>query len=427
MMPEKYRNTCIRRVCLARARAVVSLVTVLWAWQAVRAEEPTAPVDPARFVEEPGFTPAEMTPQVVLALAYSPDGKLLATAGEDNTIRLRDVASRRVRSTLSGHGDAVTSLGVLTRRQDAGLGRLRQARQDSGTCHGPGANRRSRGTRTGSSRSRFRPTARPWPRAATTSWSSSGTWHGARRSPRLRGHGASVRSVAFSPDGETLASGGSDRTVRLWDVAGRKEPATLKGHKGAIRAVAYSPDGTLLASASEDGTIKLWDVAGDRRRSGRRWRATPTSSAAWPSRREAGPWRRGAGTRLVKFWDVASGNERFTLKAHSDAVTALAFAPVGGQLATAGQDKQVKLWVPGEAAISARWVVKPYDDNTRFAAFSPDGRTLASGASENRVVLWDVATGKEKAVLGRHANRTACGAFSPDGRQLASGSFVAPV
>ena len=212
---------------------------------------------PLRF---PGPSVAE-TPQVVLALAYSPDGKVLATAGEGHTIVLRDVASRTTLRTLPGHDDAVSSLAFAPdgrtlasggfdrtiKLWDLASGRMRTALKGHknwvlSIAYSPDCRMLASG---GYDRS-------------VKLWDVTG----GQEVATLEGHGASVRSVAFAPDGKTLASGSSDRTVKLWDVAGRAEQFTLRGHKNAVRAVAFAPDGALLASASDDRTIKLWEVTG---------------------------------------------------------------------------------------------------------------------------------------------------------------------
>ena len=123
-----------------------------------------------------------------------PTARPSPSAGEDRTIRLRDVATGRRSATLPGHDDVVACPGVLARRQDARLGRLRQDRPALGRRRGPRERRRSRGTRTGSSPWPSRPTARPWPRAATTRPSSSGTSPSGEELATLEGHTAAVRA-----------------------------------------------------------------------------------------------------------------------------------------------------------------------------------------------------------------------------------------
>jgi WD40 repeat protein len=149
-------------------------------------------------------------------LAFSPDGKLLASGSHHQAVKLWDVATGKELRTLRGE-DMVWSVAFSPD-----------------------------GTRLASNDGR---TVKLWDVA-------SGKEVGA-----LRGHKAWVTTVAFSPDGTRLASGGNDRTVRLWDVASGKELRTLRGHRGEVHRVAFSPDGTRLASSSNDRTVKVWDVA----------------------------------------------------------------------------------------------------------------------------------------------------------------------
>ena len=155
-------------------------------------------------------------------MAFSPDGKTLATGSLDGTVRLWDVAShRQIRAPLTGHTERRQLGGVQPGRQDPGQRQRRQHGAAVGCGH-----------------------------AARTVRSS------------LTGHTDSVNSVAFSPDGKTLATGSDDKTVRLWDVATRQTVGSpLTGHTGAVNSVAFSPDGKTLASGSDDGTVRLWSIA----------------------------------------------------------------------------------------------------------------------------------------------------------------------
>ena len=160
-------------------------------------------------------------------MAFSPDGRLLASGGDDKTVRLWDPATGRHQRTLTGHTGSVNECGVQPGR--AAAGQLRQHDR----------------------------TVRLWDPAT------------GQHLRTLTAHGLATarlgQSVAFSPDGRLLASGGKDKTVRLWDPATGEHLRTLTGHTGYVRSVAFSPDGRLLASCGLDKTVWLWDFTPDDR------------------------------------------------------------------------------------------------------------------------------------------------------------------
>jgi dipeptidyl aminopeptidase/acylaminoacyl peptidase len=166
-------------------------------------------------------------PEGVLAMAFTPDGKSLISAGRPDEINLWDVDS-----------------GKNTETRNA-------AKEFGGTGLFPPAYAEAAFSSDGKT-------------LATTSDDNSITlWEVAtgKAQATLKGQSADVESVAFSPDAKTLASGCEDGTIKLWDVAGGKEFATFKGHAGGVLCLAFSADGKLLASGSADKTIKLWDTS----------------------------------------------------------------------------------------------------------------------------------------------------------------------
>jgi uncharacterized protein with WD repeat len=235
----------------------------------------------------------------VLCVAFSDDGRALAWGSEDGTIQVRDVARSQ---------------------------KLHQLKDRTGAVHSVA----------------FSPDGR---HLASTSANTVILWDmtTGRDARQFKGHTGMVQSVAFSPDGRLLASAGGDETVRLWDVVSGKavEVQRLEGHREAVWCLAFSPDGRTLASGSHDKTVRLWNV--ERGREERRLRGHPggvNSVVFSPS----GHILAAASSDTVILWNAERGRETGKLKGHTNLVQSVAFNPDGRVLASGSHDKTVRLW-----------------------------------------------------------------------------------
>ncbi|MEE1825399.1 hypothetical protein PUR61_24920 [Streptomyces sp. BE20] len=396
----------------------------------------------------------------VLAVAYSPDGRTLATGSADHTVKLWDTATHRMLATLTGHGSTVMTVAFSP---------------DGRTLASAGADRtvrlwdvssgRTTGILTGHTGAVWSAAFSPDGRALATGgadrtvrlWDvSSGRTKGV-----LTGHTDSVRSVAYLPDGHTLVTGGADRTVNLWDTVTPQMSNTFLGHTGAVTTVAVSPDGSTLATGSADRTVRLWSLTSYTGTAVLDGHVQEVSQVAFTSDGRTLATIGQDGT--FAWWDVAERRMTDTFHETNSAAPALALSPDGTELATTAADHTVHTWdvrtrrttatigtADGTKTVAAYapdgrtlavghvdgsvtlWATDPprplatfaaHDQDIMHLAFSPDGQLLATVSSGNTVRLWDAASGRPVASLEGHTGSVSSAAFSPDGRTLATSSY----
>jgi WD40 repeat protein len=355
----------------------------------------------------------------VTSVAFSRDGKLMATGSADRIIRLWDAMSGTQRALpRMSHTNQVKCVAFSP------LGDRLASAGDDGKIY-------------------------LWDPAT-----------GLRRGPGLD-HPNGAVAVAFSRDGKVLASGGFDGKVRLWDADKGQLLRSLEGHPGGtwsvafsplqnvlattggppagpgelklwdaatgaarspvptqpdqLNAVCFSPDGKRLATAGRDRTVILWDAQTGTMLRRFEHPANVLSVAFSP---DGQGLVSGGADRAVRLWDVGSDFEVFTFRGHEGHVQAVAFSPDGQTIASGSVDQSVKLWRPADRP---ERLLLEHKKRVDSVAFSPDGRSLASGDVEGNVVIWDAATGRKTIPQPKRPDPVHAVAFSPDGKWLAWG------
>jgi eukaryotic-like serine/threonine-protein kinase len=304
---------------------------------------------------------------------------ILATATEDNRIKLYDLTSARIMVTFPGHSDKISSL----------------AFSPDGTV------------------------------LASASWDCSvKLWDVASKNPVprvLTTYTSAALGVAFSPDGKYLVTTGSEPPLRIWKVGtGEAVLPELAGHTGWGNVVTFSSDGRLLASTGHDGTIIVWDFAARTARHQLLGHSGPVFALAFSP--DGRLLVSGGTDQTIRKWNPWTGEQLAMLRGHEDSLKSVAFSPDGQWLLSYDSAGATRLWdltSPQEGR-----VLTGFTNWVEAVAISPDDKSVAAAGGHGFITkLWDVASRRELATLRGHTNNIWCVAFSPDGKWLATGSF----
>ncbi len=365
---------------------------------------------------------------MVRTLAYSPDGKVLATAGNDQSVRIWDVASGQLLRTLLGHTDQVSSLAFSSDGS-----RLFSGGGDQGI--------------------------RIWNLESTMP------------SLTLAGHRGSVWSAVPSPDGRLLATGGADHVIRIWDLASGKELRQLTGHNGPITSIGFladgkslistsgdrsvrywtsieggpgqqfagpgpeispspmqflasavAPDGLHLATGGSDSTVRIWDIGQLKQTS--QWSLPRSAITAIAYRPDGQRVAVATADGMIRIAEPANGGSLVAFKAHEvGGVAALAFLPNGRSLVSCGGDQMVKVWDVAASSIKDPvFSLAGHTGPVTAIAVSTDGKLIASAGADSAVKVWNLAKRAEIRSLRGHTDWVGALAFSADGTRLFSAS-----
>ena len=397
----------------------------------------------------------------IRSVAYSPDGKILATAAFDGIVRFHDADTMKIWAISDPTGGGLVN-------KPAGVNGLCFFK-DGKYLATAGLQARNvniwdveavKAKRKGDEVVTFPPVA------------------------SLEGHEQRVLSVSVSSDGKTVISGSGDQTARLWDLPDalpkmgdpmlviKKERAILRGHQNEVESVAASPDGTLFASASWDAQVFTWDRDGKRAEINGAFRQ-PALCVAFSKDGKylaagAGNFSQPGQQGEIRVWDIPGKKELAYRTDYPDAVFGVAFTPDAKAVVSVGDDHALHVWplpdpkerqtfFPSKLAYEAQplnaLAISPDGQFLAFAgeskgiyvwnrtesklvveltghtdivtglAFSPDGKTLASSSHDKTVKLWDTAAWTERKTLAGHTGWVFGLAFAPDGRTLATGSY----
>lgn len=371
---------------------------------------------------EPPLAVMEGHTEKIICLAFSPDGKRLATGSVDNTVRIWDVASgREVVPPLSGHSDAILevefsadSRRLLTASMDCSA-RLWDVATGKQLLVLPKHSKQVRAVKfspdgafllTGSGEG----VARVWDASSGVELRRMGT-----ELDTTQSNFAWLITFGFSHDARCVLIASPDHTARLYDTSSGAELAVLKRHEDTIYNAIFSPDGRRVMTGSEDHTARIWDTSSGEQLARLEHSEGIEGLAYSPDGQRV---LTGASDSTAKLWDVETGKPLVTLKGHSEWVASVAFSPDGLRLLTGSHDGTARIWSADSGQELVR--MEGHSADVRKVAFSPDGRQVVTGSWDGTARLWSTLQGQVGTPLG-HPGWIDKEAFNPEHTNVVTG------
>ena len=324
----------------------------------------------------------------VRSVTYSPNGQLVLSSSEDNTVRVWDAAAGESVRALRGHGRAVRACAfspngewVLSGGDDESV-RVWNLRgyQETRVLH------------------------------ATV----------------FSGHEDAVLSARFSRDGQMIVTASRDRTASLWDAASGKPLKRFEeGHEFLVSGAVFFPGGQYVATGAGDNSVRIWDMTAGTQQAA----LTPTGRIGTLAVSPDGKLiATGSTNSDVKLWSAPGGEAQGNLSGHESEVSAIAFSPNGERLASGDNRGRVRLWKKEPAtANGSAWTfereLNGHSSSITSLRFTPDGRRLVTASGDRTCGQWDLATGEEQRQLVlKHDDWVSALEISPDGARALTGS-----